>query len=142
MAMRISTAARNAACDAVVDLVDSGGGTAKLQLWSGSMPGSFGDTPSGNLLAEFDLPNPCFGAASNGVATANVGSISPTQGEAAAGAGTTVGFVRVVNANGDVVWENDSVGTGGGAQIVLNTTTISAGADVSVTSWTVTMPAS
>lgn len=139
MAMRISTAARNAMCDAVVDLVDSGGGTAKLQLWSGSMPGSFGDTPSGLLLAEFDLPNPCFGAASNGVATAN--SISPTTGLAAAGAGTTVGFVRVVNANGDVVWENDDVGTSG-AQIVLNTMTISENADVSVTSWTVTMPAS
>jgi len=141
MAMRISTAARNAACDAVVDLVDSGSGTAKLQLWSGSLPAQVGGTPSGLLLAEFDLPNPCFGSASNGVATANVGSISPTQGEAAAGAGTMVGFVRVVDRAGQTVWENDSVGTSG-TQIVLNTTTISAGADVSVTSWTVTMPAS
>lgn len=139
MAMRISTAARSAACDAVVDLVDSGAGTAKLQLWSGPLPASVGGTPSGVMLAEFDLPNPCFGSASNGVATAN--AITPTTGLPAAGGGTDVGFARVVNRNGTVVWENDSVGTSG-TQIVLNTLAISEGADVSVTSWTVTMPAS
>lgn len=135
MTMRISDSARSGACNGVVDLVDVGAGTAKLQLWSGSRPATVGGSPAGTKLAEFNLPDPAFGAASAGVATAN--AITDTTGLASG----TVGFARVLDEDGNALWDNDDVGVGSG-QIQLNTLSISSGVDVSVTSWTVTMPAS
>jgi hypothetical protein len=134
MGQRISTAVRSALADAAVDSIDIGSGTAKLQLRTGTRPTNVTDSATGTLLAEFSLPDPAFGAASSGVATAN--SVSATTGVADG----TVGYARVVNQNGDAVWDDNSVGTSG-TNIVLNTTTISTGVAVDLTSWTVTMPA-
>jgi hypothetical protein len=134
MGTRISAAARSDACDAVVDLIDVGSGTAKLQLRSGSRPTNLTDAATGTLLAEFDLPSTAFGAASSGVATAN--AIDPTTGLD----DDDVGYFRVIDKDGDPVMDSDSVGTSG-TELVLNAVTISTGVDVSVTSWTVTMPA-
>jgi hypothetical protein len=134
MTIRISTPSRDGACNAIVDLIDVGGSPAKLQLWSGSRPATLGDPPAGTKLAEFSLPNPCFGAAATGVATA--AAITGTTGLAAG----TVGFA-VVRSRGDVaIWDNNDVGTSG-TQLVLNTLSISVGVAVTVVSWTTTMPA-
>jgi hypothetical protein len=136
MTMRLSGGThnvRNACADAATGAINTGTGTAKLQLRSGAV-GATPDTASGTLLAEFSLPNPCFGSSASGTGTAN--AISDTTGLA----NGTVGHVRVLDRNGNAVWDNDDVGTSG-TQIVLNTTTISSGLTVSVTSWTVTMPA-
>jgi hypothetical protein len=134
MGMRISAATRSAGCDGVVDRVDVGSGTAKLQLRTGSRPTAVTDSATGTLLAEFSLPNPAFGAASSGVATA--AAVSATTGVDDG----TVGYGRIINRNGDAVWDDNSVGTVG-TNIVLNTTTISTGVAVDLTSWTVTLPA-
>jgi hypothetical protein len=132
---RISATARSAACDGVVDRVDTGTTTtSKLQLRTGTRPTNLTDAATGTLLAEFALPNPCFGAAATGVATAN--AISNVSGLAAG----TVGYFRVIDRDGTIVMDSDSVGTSG-TELVLNTTTISIGVTVSVTSWTATMPA-
>ena len=72
MAVRISTAARNAACDAVVDLIDGGAGAGVLRIYSGAQPATPATSPSGTLLAEFTLSDPAFGAASSGAATLDV----------------------------------------------------------------------
>lgn len=138
MTMRIDSTSRNAACDAVVDLLDVGTTNAggKLQLWSGSKPTNVGDAPGGTKLAEFDLPDPAFGDASSGQATAN--SISDTTGLADG----TVGFARALDRDETARWDNDDVGTSGSNQIELNTTDITNGGTVGVDSWTVTMPAS
>lgn len=134
--MRIATAWRNLAADGV-DLIDVGTGTAKLQLRSGTPPAALTDPAAGTLLAEFDLPNPAFGAAATGVATAN--AIAATTGLAAG----DVGHFRVLDRDGAVVQDSGSVGTtGSGQELELNTITISTGVDVEVTSWTVTMPES
>ena len=63
MALTHSTAARNAASDAVVDRIDLGSGTAtgKLKLRTS------GDV----LLSTHNFANPAFGNSSTGVATAN-----------------------------------------------------------------------
>lgn len=137
MTMRISGGTvnvRNTLTNGAVDLIDVGSGTAKLQVRSGAV-GATPDTASGTLLAEFSLPNPCFGNSSSGTATAN--AISDVTGAA----NGTVGHIRVLDRNGNALWDNDDVGTSG-TQVVLNTLTISTGLTVSVTSWTVTMPAS
>ena len=134
MANRISTSARNGACNAIVDTIDVGAGTAKLQLRTGARPTNLTDAASGTLLAEFSLPNPCFGASSGGTATAN--AITAVTGSASG----TVGHFRVVDRDANPVLDSDSVGTSG-TELVLNTTTIASGADVSITSWTGTQPA-
>ena len=68
--MKISTAARSAACDAIVDLLDAGSGAATLAIRTGSPPTNVSDADSGTLLATLTFSDPAFGAASSGVATA------------------------------------------------------------------------
>lgn len=134
--MRLNTNARNGAADGIVDLVDIGTGNGKLQLWSGAYPGTVTGAPAGTMLAEFEYDATAFGAASSGTATAN--GMPKTVTGLADG---TVAWYRVVDGNDAPVWDNDSVGTSGTA-LVLNTTTISTGVDVTANSHTVTMPAS
>jgi hypothetical protein len=134
MATRISTAARNAAADGVVDLLDAGAGAGTLKIYTGSQPATGDTAESGTLLATFTLSDPAFGAASSGVATA--AAIANTTGVAAG----TAGWFRAEDSTGANVLDG-TVGTSG-AELNLNTTTISVGLTVSITSWTVTMPAS
>ena len=70
MSIRLATAARNAAADAVVDLIDAGSGAGTLKIYSGSVGTTANDTPAGTLLATIAWGDPAFGAASSGVATA------------------------------------------------------------------------
>lgn len=134
MATRISTASRNAAADAIVDLLDAGAGAGTLKIYTGPQPATGDTAESGTLLATFTLSDPAFGAASSGVATA--AAIANTTGVAAG----TAGYFRAEDSTGANVLDG-SVGTSG-ADLNLNTTTISVGLTVSITSWTVTMPAS
>lgn len=133
MATRITTANRNVACDAIVDSVDGGPAAGTCEIRSGAQPASANDVDAGTLLATFTLADPAFGAAASGVATA--AAIANTTGSAAG----TAGHFRVKTSAGTVCWDG-SVGTSG-ADLNLNTTTISVGVTVSITSWTVTMPA-
>jgi hypothetical protein len=134
MATRIPTAARNAACDAVVDLADAGAGAATIEIRTGSQPASANDTATGTLLATVTCADPAFGSASSGVATL-AGTPLSTTGVAAG----TAGWFRMKDSAGNTVMDG-SVGTSG-AELNLNTTTISVGVTVQVTSGTVTMPA-
>lgn len=133
MATRIATGSRNAAADAVVDRLDAGLAAGKLRVYSGTQPASANDAVAGTLLVEFSLADPAFGAAATGTATA--AAIADTTGLADG----TAGWFRAVDSDGVGHWDG-SVGTTG-QDLNLNTTTISTGVNVSVTSWTVTMPA-
>lgn len=137
MATRIPTAVRNAACDAVVDRADIGSGTAqgRLRIYTGSQPASANDAVGGaTLLAEVQLANPAFTAASTGVATLLGTPLSATG--LAAG---TAGWFRVVDRDGGTVVDG-SAGTVG-TELILNTATISVGVTVQINSGTITMPA-
>lgn len=127
MAMNnISTAARDAMCDGLVDQVDTGGGTSHIRIYTAAFA---------TLLAELDFSATAFGASSGGTATAN--SITA---EASAPDTGTAAVCRIVDKNGTTVWEG-TVGTAG-ADINLNTTSITAGDSVTITAMTVTVPAS
>jgi hypothetical protein len=137
MATRIPTAAQDAACDGVVDLVDVGAGTSGLlRIYSGTQPASANSAASGILLAEVELEKPAFTASSSGVATL-LGTPLSTTGAAAG----TAGWFRIVNADGDTVLDGACGLSGSGAELILNTLTISIGVNVEITSGTVTMPA-
>lgn len=136
MALRLSNATRSAAADAIRLLVDAGTGAGKLRIYTGSQPAG-PDTAVGaqTLLAEFTLNDPAFGAASNGVVT--LASTPRTTTGLAAG---TAAWFRVLDSNNVAVMDG-AVGTSG-AELNLNTLTISVGVNVEITNGTVTVPAS
>ena len=115
-----TTAAVNAACDAIVDLVDvSGPGTIQLQ------------TAASAEVATLTFANPAFGAASGGVANSNpIVSDSSATGSASAvtkfvvynGAATEVWNGTVAESGADL---NIDDGTPGGGVIIDASATVS-----------------
>lgn len=122
----LSTAARNAAADAVVDLLD--GGTLEIL--------TSGDT----LIIEVDLPTPAFGDAASGVATAN------SMATATVGAGVssqTAAKAQIKNSGGTVVVSGlTCTQSGGGGDVIMSDLVYSTDSQLSVTSLTYTQPAS
>jgi hypothetical protein len=131
----ISTAARDAAADAVVDLVDAGAAAGTLQIRSGTQPAGPGSVASGTLLAELTLADPAFGASSGGVATLAGTPLSVT-----AVADGTASWFRILDSD-DVAIADGSVGVSS-ADLIVNTAAVSTGLDVEITDGTITMPAS
>jgi hypothetical protein len=134
--LRLATAARNAAADAVVDLCDAGAGAATVKIYTGSQPTTGNDTETGSLLATITLADPAFGSASTGVATAT----DPVSVNAS-GTGTA-GWFRLEDSTGANIFDGDCTATGGGGTMTLSTTSLVSGSPVDITSFTVTMPAS
>lgn len=131
-----------AAADSIVDLLDGGGAAGTLQIYDSTQPTDL-DATLGNqtLLAELTLSDPAFGNAADnnpgGKATAN--SISD---DTSANASGTATWFTGLDSNGNRIVAGDASATGGGGDLQLDSTSISAGATVSVTSWTITMPES
>lgn len=127
MAITITAAARNAACNAIVDLVDVGTTDANgdLVIMTG------GDVE----VATLAFSNPAFGAASAGVATA-----STITSDSSATGGTAALF-KVQDRDNTEVWRGTVGIAGSGADLIMSSVTIGAGDIVAVTSLTFTMPA-
>lgn len=128
--MKLSTTARNAACNAVVDLADNG----YVRIYSGSAPANPQTAASGTLLAELRFNATAFGAAATGAATANAFTA-----DSSANADGTAGYARLLQSDGSTVIADCSVGTSG-ADINLNSLSISTGVEVQITSMTYTQP--
>lgn len=124
--MSYSPELRNAKLDANTTIIGNAG---KLEIYAGSKPATGG--AEGTLLATFTLGSPFAPAASGGVQ-------SPTLPSATTGAATgTAGWARVNKADGTTYVMDLTVGTSG-AQVNLNTLSITSGGAVTVTSWTIT----
>jgi len=119
-----STTLRNAQLDAITTAVGSAG---KLQIYDGTRPATGGTAT--NKLAEFTLGSPFAAGASSA-------TLSPTlpSNVTALLSGTATWF-RITTSGGTFVIDG-SVGTSG-ADCNLNTTTISSGGTVSVTSFSI-----
>lgn len=133
MAVRLSAALASALADQVDSTLGNAG---TIKIYTGTQPAT-ADTAVGGatLLATFTLASPGFGAASNGVIT--LAGVPLTVAAAATG---TAGFFRMATSGGTTVLDG-SVGTSGN-QINLNTTSITSGVNVTITSGTITMPTS
>lgn len=131
---RLTNAAASAAADAVVDLIDGGAAAGTIKIYDGTIPTN-ADTAIGAqvLLATLTFSDPAFGAASNGVATA-----SAITSDSSADATGTATWARIADSNGTTIMDV-TVGTTG-EDINLNTVSIVAGAQVSITSLTYTQP--
>ena len=138
MATRISTAAQNAACNAVVDLVDGGSGAGYVEIRSGSQPATANTAATGSVLATITYSDPAFGSASSGTATAD---ITPALTVAASATGTA-GWFRVYDSAAAGIYDGNITVTGGGGDMTVNTTSLVSGVDFTITAQSVTMPAS
>jgi hypothetical protein len=125
----LATAARNAACNGVVDLLDVGttNASARIQLC----------TAANAVVATLVMSNPAFGNAATGVATAN----AITADSSAAGNASSVTYARFNDRDAAEVYRATVTGVGGGGEIeIAGGTTIGAGAEVSCSSLTHTQP--
>ena len=120
----LETTARNAACDAVVDLIDGGAGAGLLVFRTA------GDVE----VATLTFSDPAFGASAAGVATA-----SAITDDSSATGGTTTKATFETSAATIIL--TATVGTSG-QDINLSNNVVGAGNTVQISSLTVTMPAS
>ena len=139
MVARISTVARNAGADGIVDLIDVGG-TGETRIYTGTQPANPQTALSGNtLLATLPFSATAFGAASAGVATAN--AITSDTSVDATGTAT---FARSLDGGGvdptDVVIDMD-IGQGSGTLDFDNVSFV-IGGTAAISSMTVTVPES
>ena len=125
MAVTHPAAVRTAIADFVVDQLDLNTPPGKLIM----------QTAGGATVATLNFPNPAFGAAAAGTATAgaivadtNAVGGTVAKAELRQGAGTPIVLCSVTT-------------TGGGGDIQLNSVIISAGQQVSITSLTYSAPA-
>lgn len=136
---KVAVVSRNLAIDAELARLDAGG---KCRIYSGAKPAD-ADTAIGAqvLLAEIALNADAFAAAAAGSASANA-----TTPDASADATGTAAWARFVTSGGAACFDctvggsaqGDTLGT---HDILLNTTAIVAGAQVSLTAFTFSRPA-
>lgn len=122
----------NAAVNAATALLNSG----FIKIYSGSQP-SLDGSVTGTLLATLTFGATAFGSASASAGTVTATANSITSGTA--GATNTAGYFALVESGGSTVVATGSVGTSG-ADLNLNSTSISSGATVSCSSFTITEP--
>lgn len=135
MAARLSTAARDAAANAIALLPDAGPAAGTIQIRTGAQPATANDPATGTLLATFTLADPSFGTAVAGVAALDATPALSTSGVADG----TAGWFRMLDSTGATVLDG-AVGIAG-QQLNLNTTTIATGVTIEITSGNITMPA-
>jgi len=129
MALSFSTTLRNNRLDQITSAV---GGSGSLRIYSGTAPANVGAALSGNtLLAELALNSTFAPAASGGTLSLN----QITQ-DTSANATGEASFFRLLTSGGTAIVQG-TVGTSG-ADLNLNSVSISSGAAVSVTAFTIT----
>jgi hypothetical protein len=134
--MTLSTAARNAMGDALVDLVDAGSGAGTAKVYTGTKPAGPGTAIGAQvLLGTLTLSDPAFGSFASGVGTA-----SAVTSDTTADATGTATWFRVLDSNNVAIWDG-TCGTSD-ADMILDSVSIIAGGTIAVSSWTITMPAS
>lgn len=129
LALAYSTTARNNRMNQVRDAIDGGAGAGLWRIYDGARPATCGTATT--LLAELTCSDPCAAAAASGVMT-----FSAITADASANATGTATWFRIVDSTGTCCVDGN-VGTAG-SDLNLNSTSISTGQQVSITSATIT----
>lgn len=131
MILRLATTARNAAVQAVTDLLASG---STLEIYTGTPPATPQDAATGTLLATVTLG--AFGAPSSGMST---GADPASVNAVATG---TAGWCRIAGTSAATVLDGDVTDSAGSGFCKLSSTALTAGNPVDITSISLTMPQS
>lgn len=129
MALGLAVALRNSRLDEITALIDAGTTGGLIRIYDGTRPATGGTATT--LLAELVFSVTSFPAAAAGAMTAN----AITDDSSANATGTATWF-RIVDDLANFVLDGD-VGTSG-SDLNLNSTSISIGQNVSVTSCVLT----
>lgn len=128
MALQYSTTHRT---DAMTDIVTLAGGTSYILIYTGSPPANCATAASGTLLASL----PCsatFGTVSSGVLTANAIT------SATAGNTGTAGYFRLCTSSAGTTVVLQGLISTSGSDLNMNSTAISSGQTVAISSFTIT----
>jgi hypothetical protein len=129
MPINYSTAVRNAKLDAVETAI---GTSAILRIRTGSKPATCASADTGTVLATMNLPSDWMAAAASS-SKAKSGTWSDTSADATG----TAGHFRIYDSTGATCHIQGSVtATGGGGDMTLDTTSITSGGVVSVSTFT------
>ena len=135
----VSNAAAQAALNALTALFNVGG-AGNIKIFTGSAPASCETADTGTLLVELVLSSTAFAAAvDNGAGGATATANAITAGTA--GNTGTAGYFRAYPHTPTTTNAIDqgTVGTSA-ADMIISSTSITSGDNVSATSWTITMP--
>lgn len=131
MAVQLSVAVRNARLDAIETAI---GISAKLQIWSGSMPASCATAASGTKLLDDALASDWAANAASGSKNLNGTPIAGT-----GLAGGTAGYFRIMDSTNTTCHMQGTVtATGGGGDMTIDNTSIAVSQAVNVTSFAMT----
>lgn len=129
MAVQLSVAVRNARLDSI----ESTTGTAPtLEIRTGAQPANCAAADSGTLLASMTLPSNWMNDASGGTKT-----LTGTWQDLNADAGGTAGHFRIKQ-GATCHLQGSVTATGGGGDLELSSTSISAAQAVTITAFTLT----
>jgi len=128
--MKVAINTRNVELNALAALANSG----TIAIRTGTQPATPETAVTGTLLATLTMNATAFGAAAAGVITA-----AAITGDTTADATGTATWFRMWKSDGTTAILDGSVGTSG-ADLNLNSVDIQAGADVEITSLTITLP--
>ena len=131
MTTQLSTTVRNAELDAIETAT---GTSAVLKIRTGAQPATCATADSGTVLVTMTLPSDWMAAASGG-AKAKSGTWEDTSADAT---GTAAHF-RIYASDGTTCHIQGSVtATGGGGDMTLDSTSITAGQTVTITNFSLT----
>ena len=129
MPINYSTAVRNAKLDAVETTI---GTSAILRIRTGTKPATCASADTGTVLATMNLPSDWMAAAAS-ASKAKSGTWSDTSADATGSAG----HFRIYDSTGATCHIQGSVtATGGGGDMTLDTTSITSGGVVSISTFT------
>lgn len=134
MTIRISAASRDAALQAVIDRINTGG-AGSLRIYSGAQPSGpdAAITGANTLLATFALNNPAFNTPSGGTVAMNLPTPLVTNAVAAGAAN----FARILNGAGTAIYDGLVNPSG---DFVINFTNLVVGQQVKLSAGSLTFP--
>jgi len=128
MALKLSTAVRNARLDAIES---TAGASAIMKMFTGSAPANCAAADSGTKVAELALPSDWMAAASGGSKAK-----SGTWQDASADNAGTLGHWRLYASDGVTCHAQGTItATGGGGDLEVQNTSVAAGQQITVTSF-------
>jgi len=130
MAYQFSTAARNAALDAIETAI---GTSPTLEIRSGAAPATCATAASGTVLATMVLPSDWMAAAASG-AKDKLGTWQDTSADAAG----TAGHFRI-NQGATCHWQGTVTATAGGGDLTLDNIVLAASQTVTIVTMTMTI---